>query len=114
MIELEKRKEKNSTKDIWDTIDVIPLLSFLGINHLQPLIHMSKILVYLYMADKQINQFAIVYIINPSLHINKVFIEQVEKCLRATYRENTMYNIIDVMRKKDTCVISLMMFYEIK
>ena len=50
-------------------------------------------MVYLYATDEQINQFAISYIINPSLHINKVFREQVEKLLRATFHENTMETI---------------------
>ena len=31
--------------------------------------------------------------INPTLHVNKVFREQVEKCLRATFNENAMKNI---------------------
>ena len=39
-----------------------------------------KTLVYIYTTDKQIKKFAIGYMINSSLHINKVFIEQVEKC----------------------------------
>ena len=43
-----------------------------------------------------------------------MFIEQVEKCLRSTFHKNTMENIRDVMRKKDTCVIALIMFYESK
>ena len=51
------------------------------------------------------------FMINPSLHINKVFIEQVEKFLRATFHENTVKNIRDVMKNKDTCVIAIIMFY---
>ena len=35
-------------------------------------------LVYIYTTEKQMNQFAIGYMINPSLHINNVFREQVE------------------------------------
>ena len=60
------------------------------------------------------NQFAIGYIINPTLQVNKVFIENVEKFLRATFHENKMENIKDVMKKKDTCVIALISFYENK
>ena len=40
-----------------------------------------------------------------------MFIEQVEKLLRATFHENKMENIRDVMKNKDKCVISLIMFY---
>ena len=54
------------------------------------------------------------YIINTSLHINKVFIEQVEKFLRATFHENTMETRIDVVKNKDKFVIALIMFYESK
>ena len=35
-------------------------------------------MVYIYATDEKINQFAIGYMIKPSLHINKVFREQVE------------------------------------
>ena len=54
-------------------IDVIPLLTLLGANHLQPIINMSKRLVYLYTTNKQINQFEIGYMVNPSLHVDKLF-----------------------------------------
>ena len=60
-------------------IDVIPILPLLGVNHSQPILHMSKILVYLYTTYKQINPSAIGYMIKPTLHVNKVFRKQVEK-----------------------------------
>ena len=75
---------------------------------------MCNILVYIYTTEKQINQFSIFYMLNPTLHVNKLFIEQVEKCLRSAFHKNTMGNIIDVMRKKYTCIISLIIFYESK
>ena len=61
-------------------------------------------MVYLYTTDEQINKFAIGYMINPSLHVNRVFIEEVEECLRDTFNENTMKNERYVMKNKDTCV----------
>ena len=73
-----------------------------------------KILVYLYTTDKQINLFAIGYIVNPSLSVNKVFIKQVEKYLRVTFHEIIIENIRYNMRNKDRCVIALKMFYESK
>ena len=39
---------------------------------------MSKILVYLYTKDKNINQFPIGYINNPTLLVNNLFREKVE------------------------------------
>ena len=58
-------------------INIIPLLSFLEVNNRQPVIHITKGLVYLSTTEKQINQFSIGYMINPTLHGNKVFREQV-------------------------------------
>ena len=62
------------TKYIWEKIDVIPLLPLVGVNHCQPILNMSKRMVYIYATDKKNYQFVIGYIINPSLHINKMFI----------------------------------------
>ena len=42
------------------------------------------------------NQFEIGYTINPSLQVNKVFREQVEKLLNAKFHEKTMENIREV------------------
>ena len=56
-------------------------MSLVGVNHCQPILYMSKIMVYYYSTDETINPFAIGYMINPSLNCNKVFIVQVEKCL---------------------------------
>ena len=52
--------------------------------------------------------------INPSLHVNKVFREQVKKWLNATFHEETMETIRDVLKKKNSCVIALIIFYENK
>ena len=71
-------------------------------------------MVHIYSTDEWINQFAIGYMINPSLHINKLFRQQVEKFLNATFHEKTMVTIIYVMKNKDTCVIALIFFYEKK
>ena len=59
-------------KYIKETIDVIPLFPLVGVNHNQPLIQMSKIMVHLYSTDEKLNQFAIGFMINYLLHINKV------------------------------------------
>ena len=58
---------------IYGKINVIPLLPLLGVNNLQPILYMYKILVYIYTTDERINKFAIGYMINPTLHINNVF-----------------------------------------
>ena len=70
MIEFEK---KNTTQRQMGKIDAIQLFLLLGVNHRQPLIHIYKILVYLYTTEKQISQFSIGYMVNPKIHVNKVF-----------------------------------------
>ena len=52
--------------------------------------------------------------INPSLHINKVFREQVENFLKSTFHENIMEPIRGVMKNNDTYVIALIIFMRIK
>ena len=73
-----KRKKKYQAK-IDGKFDIIPLFLLLGVNHCQPILHISKIFVCLYTKYEHINPFSIGYIINPTLHVDKVFIEQVEK-----------------------------------
>ena len=72
-------EETNPGKDKWETLDVIPLVSLVGLIHCQPILHISKIMVHFYSTYETINQFAIGYMINPSLNCNKVYREQVEK-----------------------------------
>ena len=75
---------------------------------------LGEIMTNLYSKDDCINQFLIDYIIKPSLYVNKLLIEQVEKCLNATLYEETIKNIRDVLKKKNTFVIALIKFYENK
>ena len=75
---------------------------------------MFKRMVHIYSIDHLINQFPIGYMFNSSLHVKKVFREKVEKCLNATFHENKMKTIRDVLNKNNTCVIALIMFYENK
>ena len=75
---IRKINKKVPGKDKWETLNVIPLMPLVGVNHCQPILHMSKIMVHCYSIDESINQFSICYMINPSLHFNKVFREQLE------------------------------------
>ena len=84
------------------------------VNHCQPIIQITKRIVYLQTTYEQRNQFAIGYMINPSIHINKVTRKQVVKFLRATFHENITEAIRYVIKNKDTCVFVLIMFYESK
>ena len=73
-----KNKIKIPRKYKWEYCDVIPLFPLLGVNNGLPLLHMSNIFVYINTRDERINQFAIGYMINPTLHVNKVFRDQVK------------------------------------
>ena len=55
-----KRKEKIEIKYIWETLDIIPLFTLVGVNYCQPILHTSKIMVHIYSIDDSINQFSIV------------------------------------------------------
>ena len=67
-VELEKEG-----KDKWETLNFISLMPLLGVNHRQPILHKSKLMVHCYSTDESINQFAIGYMINPELNCNQVF-----------------------------------------
>ena len=73
---------------------------------------MSKIMVHIYSTENTIHQFAIGYMINPSLHINRVFIEQVQKCLGCTFSIETKKTIRDCLLKKNTSIMTIIMIYE--
>ena len=56
-------------------------MTIVGVNHHQPIFHMSKVMVHCYTSDENINKFAIGYMINPSLKFNNAFRKKVGKCL---------------------------------
>ena len=73
---------------------------------------MSKIMVRCYSTDETINQFAIVYMINPSLKCNKVFIIQIENFLSLSFAARTMETIEYCMKKNNTCAMALIIIYD--
>ena len=73
---------------------------------------MSKRMVHIYSIDNSIDPFSIGYMIDPSLHFNKVLREQVKKYLNATFYEKTMETIRVCLKKNNTCVIALIIFYD--
>ena len=75
---MKKEKKKNPGKDNWETLNVITLIPLVGVNHRLPILHISKIMVHCYSTDEIINQFAIGYMINPSLNCSKVFREKLK------------------------------------
>ena len=87
-------------------------MPIVGVNHRLPILHMSKIMVHIYTKEKTIHQFAIGYMINPSLHINRIFIEQFQKCLGCYFSINTIKTIRDCLLKKNKYVMALINIYE--
>ena len=49
--------------------------------------------------------------INPSLHVNKAFKDQVEKCTNTTFGELTQSFIRATLSKNNKIVLSLIMFH---
>ena len=82
-----------------------------GVNHSLPIWHMSKIMVHIY-TDKTVYQFFIGYIINPSLHINKMFKIQVENCVGCSFSIKTMQSIKNCLMKKNTSIMAIIFIYE--
>ena len=59
----------------------MPMLPLLMANHCQPLLHMDKRFIWIEETGELINEFETGYMINPSLHANKAFKEQVINCM---------------------------------
>ena len=90
----------------------MPMKSFLGDNHHLPLFHMARSFIWPEETKERINKFSIVYMINPTLNINKALIEQVNKCMKTTLGVITKPYIKTTLPKNKTRVLSLLMFYE--
>ena len=87
-------------------------MPIVGVNHRQPILHVSKRMVYYYTTYETINKFVIGYMINPSLNFTNAFITQVEKWLSVSFSARTMETIKSCLINKNTCVMLLIMIYE--
>ena len=65
------------------------MLPLLGANYLLPLSHLAKRFIWLNEEEKRINKFAIGYMINTGLNVNKYFRYQIERCMYTTFGEST-------------------------
>ena len=68
-------------------------------------------LVHIYTTNEDVNQFYIGYIINPSLHINKIFKTKVEKFLGCYFSIETIQTIKNSPMNKNTSVMAPIMIY---
>ena len=87
MKEVEKENKKIKNRDGWNYFHHMPILPLLGDNNHLPLFHMAKRFIWLAETGGHIIEFYIGYMINPSLHVNKDFRYQVEKCMNNTFVE---------------------------
>ena len=53
-------------------------MPIVGVNHCLPILYIYKIMVHFYTTENTIYLFAIGYMINPSIHFNKIFKTQIE------------------------------------
>ena len=73
---------------------------------------MAKSYICLEETNQRINEFSIGYMMNPNLHNNKVFREQVKVCLKNIFGPYTNTQIGKILLKNNTIVLALVMFYD--
>ena len=71
----------------------------MGVNHHLPLFHTYKNFVYLHNEEDRINEFAIRYMVNSKLSVNKVFKYQAEQCMNYLFAKNTQPATYNDMKK---------------
>ena len=71
MIEFGKDNKIINNQDKWNHCHNLPILPFWGVNNCLPLLHMYKKFVYDHNTEERINEFAIGYMVNPTLNVNK-------------------------------------------
>ena len=65
---------------------------------------MAKHFIWIEETEERINDFLIGYMINPTLNITKIFIEQVNKCMKTTFGAITQPHIQITLEKiKQDC-----------
>ena len=86
-------------------------MPIVGVDCRPPILHLSKRMVHIDTNGETIYQFAIGYIINPSLQFNNTFRTQVEKCLSGSFSIRTM-KAIKIMMNMNTFIMELIITYE--
>ena len=93
-------------------MDILDMQSLLGNNCRIPLLHMSKIYIWLEETNQLINEFSVGFMMNPTLYSNRDFKDQVKLCLKYTFGPNTNSHISRTLQKPNTRVLALVIFYE--
>ena len=102
--------KKIEAKDKWNQINVLSRESVLGANCHMPLLHMSNRKFWIEETNQRINEFSFGYMLNPVLHTNKVFRDQVKACLNNTFGADTNKHMNKKLMKRDTRVLALVFF----
>ena len=97
------------TKEKWKQLNIIDIQSLLGTNNSMSLSHMDRSYIWLEETNQRINEFSIGYTMNPNLHKNKVFREQVKLCPKNTLGTSTNTHIVKIILKDNTRVLALVM-----
>ena len=79
----------------------------LGGNHCIPLLHIAKRFIWIEETGEHINGFEVGYMINPSLHVNKSFREEGDKCIDNIFVALTQTFIKTALSKNNTGVSDL-------
>ena len=58
------------------------------------------------------SKFVIGNVVNPTLNMNEVFIDQDEKLVKEGFHSSTMSGIKNVLKKENTCVFAQVIIYE--
>ena len=86
--------------------------SVLGANCRILLIHMSKRNIYIEESNERMNEFCFAYMFNSTLYKNKVLKDQVKACLGNTFDADTNKHINNILFRRNTRVIALIVHYE--
>ena len=81
------------TKGKRNQINVLSMESMLGDNFRVPLLHISKRYPWIEETSQRINEFSFGYMFNPTLHTDKILLEQVKACVNNTFGADTKKHI---------------------
>ena len=81
------------SKDKWNQLNLLDMQSLIWNNFCRPLLHQSKIYIWIEETNQRINEFSIGYMMNPNLNKNKAFKEQVKGCLKNIFGPSTNIHI---------------------
>ena len=107
-----QENKKIETKGKWNQLNLIDIQYLLENNCRLSLSHMGKSFIQLEETNKRINELSIGYIMNPYLHKNNAFREQVKVCLKNIFGTSTNAYIGKILLKENTRVLELVMFYQ--